>query len=175
MGRLYNQLLHTVIHCTLQCLLHIVDFLSVTCLNMVDNDLCGKCSSYRPFRISFLKSIFDSLDILHTAVVERCTEADYEQLLFPDAICISRIIFGCVPGISAKIVWICILTRYQLFLSVCQCIPGFPCLFTLGVRLICSLLNIDCIDQIRHMVCRLLIRRPLCLLFLCLRLGYRLI
>ena len=50
---LYNQIYNTVINCTLQCLIHIVDYFAISCLNMVDDDLCCKCSSDRPVRISF--------------------------------------------------------------------------------------------------------------------------
>ena len=70
MCRLNDQILNTVCYCTLQCLIHVIDLLAVTCLYMVDDDLCGKCSAYRPARIGFLDCILDTFDIRHSAVIE---------------------------------------------------------------------------------------------------------
>ena len=75
MCRLYNQILHTICDCTVKCLLHVIDLLTVSCLYVVDNNLCGEGSSYGPVRISFLQCILDALDILGTAVIEGSTEA----------------------------------------------------------------------------------------------------
>jgi hypothetical protein len=66
--------------------------LVITRLYMVDDDLSGKCTSYRPIRICFLKGILDSLDILCTAVIEGSTEADYQKLILSDLILISRVV-----------------------------------------------------------------------------------
>ena len=45
MCRLYNQVLNTVINSTVQCLVHIINLLTITGLYMVNNNLCSKCSS----------------------------------------------------------------------------------------------------------------------------------
>ena len=46
MGGLNHQRLHSICSCTLQSLLNIIDFLSITGLHMIYDNLCGKCSSY---------------------------------------------------------------------------------------------------------------------------------
>ncbi len=55
MSRLYDQILYTVINSTLQCLIHIIDFFTIPCLHMVDDDLRSKCTSYGPVGICFLQ------------------------------------------------------------------------------------------------------------------------
>ena len=114
---------------------------------MIDNDLRGKGSSYRPVRIRFLKCIFNSFNILYTAVIKRCSEADNKNLIFSDIILIQRIILGCIACISSKVIRICIFTFYQFLLGVCQCVPGFFRFLTLFIRLIRSLLYVDCINS----------------------------
>ena len=155
--RLDNQILYAVCDRSLQCLIHIVNAFSVSCLNMIDNDLRGKGSSYRPVRIRFLKCIFNSFNILYTAVIKRCSEADNKNLIFSDIILIQRIILGCIACISSKVIRICIFTFYQFLLGVCQCVPGFFRFLTLFIRLIRSLLYIDCVNQRCHLIRSLLI------------------
>ena len=46
MCRLNNQILNTVVYCTLKCLIHIVDIFLISCFYMINNDLSCKCSSY---------------------------------------------------------------------------------------------------------------------------------
>ena len=46
MCRLYNKILNTVSYCTVKSLLHIIDYFIISCLYMVDDDLCCKCTSY---------------------------------------------------------------------------------------------------------------------------------
>jgi len=46
MCRLDNKFLYAIIYRTLKSLLDIVDLLIIPCLNMVDDDLGCKCSSY---------------------------------------------------------------------------------------------------------------------------------
>ena len=48
MGGLDDQILHAVGNSALQSLLHVVDLLAVTGLNMVDDDLCGEGTADRP-------------------------------------------------------------------------------------------------------------------------------
>ena len=169
-GRLDNQLFNSVLHGALQCLIHIVDALAVTSLNVVDNDLCGKCTADCPIRECILDGILDTLDIFHTAVVEGSTKADYQDLLVANLILIARIVQARVAGITTKIIWICVLAFYQLLLLVSQ---GIPCLFgclALLIRVIGALLYIDVIDQLCHLICRFLIGiGALSCLGLCLR------
>ena len=66
----YNQILYAIIDRTLQCLIHVINLFTITGLYMVDNDLSGKCSSYRPVWISFLKCFLNATDIFRTAVIK---------------------------------------------------------------------------------------------------------
>ena len=151
-SRLYYQVLHTVFYCTVQCLLHVIDIFIISCFYMVDDDLCGKCSSYRPVWICICKGFFDSSDISCTAVIEGCTEADYQQFVFTDLVSVQRIILAGIPGISSEIVRVCILTFYQFLLLICQGIPCFLGCLALFVCIICSFLNINGINQSCHFV-----------------------
>ena len=130
---------------------------------MVDDDLCCKCSSYRPVRISFCKSILDSFDILCTAVIEGSTKAYYQKLVLTDLILVTWIVFGSVSCVTSEVIRISVLALYQFFLGVCQSIP---CFFGCLAVLICcvrSLLNIDLVDQSCYIVsCFLVFIRSLC-------------
>ena len=86
MGRLYHQVLYAIVYGTLQGLIHIVDLLVITGLYMVDDDLCGKGSSYGPVRICGLQGFLDTSDICCTAVIERSTETYYQQFVVTDVI-----------------------------------------------------------------------------------------
>ena len=119
MRRLYNQVLNTVINSAVQCLVHIIDHFTITGLYMVNNNLCGKCSSYRPVRISGLQGIFDSLNICYTAVVKGSTKAYYQNFIFTDFILITCIILGSISGISSEVIRICVFTFYQFLLCIC--------------------------------------------------------
>ena len=146
MSRLDNQILYTVGNRTFQCLLYIVNFFSVTCLNMINNYLCSKCSSYRPFRICCLQCIFNSLYISHTAVIERSSEADYKNFILADFILITGIILRRIPGISSKVIRVRIFTFYQFFLCVSQFIPCSLCIAALFICIFISFLYIDCVN-----------------------------
>lgn len=114
---------------------------------MIDDDLCGKCSSYRPVGIGCCNRILDTLDISHTAVVKGSTEAYYQNLVLTDLILIAGIILGSISGISAEIIGICIFSLYQFLLCVGQCIPCCLGICTLLVSIFISLLYIDSVDQ----------------------------
>ena len=62
-GGLDDQILHAVGNSALQSLLHVVDLLAVTGLNMVDNDLCGEGAADRPVGICGLDGVLDALDV----------------------------------------------------------------------------------------------------------------
>lgn len=147
MRGLYYQVLNTVCHSAVQCLIHIVDMLVISCLYMIDDDLCGKCSSYRPVGIGCCNRILDTLDISHTAVVKGSTEAYYQNLVLTDLILIAGIILGSISGISAEIIGICIFSLYQFLLCVGQCIPCCLGICALLVSIFSSLLYIDSVDQ----------------------------
>ena len=157
MCRLYDQVLNPVVDCSFQCLIHIVDLLIITGLYMVDDDLCCKCSSYRPVRICCLKCFFHTTDILCTAVIERCTKAYNQNFIFSDVIFVQWIIFRCIACIPSKIIRISVLAFYQFFLCISKLIPGFFCSLTLFICLVCSFLYINVIDQLCYFICRLLI------------------
>ena len=169
MCRLYDQVLNPVVDCSFQCLIHIVDLLIITGLYMVDDDLCCKCSSYRPVRICCLKCFFHTTDILCTAVIERCTKAYNQNFIFSDVIFVQRIIFRCIACIPSKIIRISVLAFYQFFLCISKLIPGFFCSLTLFICLVCSFLYINVIDQLCYFICRLLIAVFGCFFCLCRR------
>ena len=43
--RLYHKILYTIFDCTLKCLIHIVNLLVISCLYMIDDNLCCEGSS----------------------------------------------------------------------------------------------------------------------------------
>ena len=147
MRGLYYQVLNTVCHSAVQCLIHIVDMLVISCLYMIDDDLCSEGSSYRPVGIGCCNGILDALDISYTTVVKRSTEAYYQDLILTDLILIAGIILGSISGISAEIIGICIFSLYQFLLCVGQCIPCCLGICTLFIGILSSLLHIDGIDQ----------------------------
>ena len=85
-SRLDNQVLHAIAYGSFQCLIHVVDLLVIAGLYMVDDDLCGKGSSYGPVRICGLQGFLDTSDICCTAVIERSTETYYQQFVVTDVI-----------------------------------------------------------------------------------------
>ena len=163
MCRLYNKVLNTVIYCTVKCLLHVIDCFIISCFYMVDDDLCCECTSYRPVRICFCKSIFNSFDILCTAIVEGCTKAYYQNFVLTDFVLVTWIIFGSITCITSKILWACFFTFNQFFLSICQFVPCFFCCFAVFISCVISFLNIDLVDQGCYFVsCFLIIIRSFC-------------
>ena len=159
MGRLNQQILHAVVHRSLECLIHVVDHLIITRLNVIDDDLRRECTSYRPVRIRRLESLLDSADILHTAVIIGSSERAYKNLVFSDSVLVERIILGGIAGISSEIIRICILALYQSFLCIRQSVPGLLCRLAVLVRSICSLLHVDLVNQSGYLVRCCLIRR----------------
>ena len=150
---LYNEIFHTVSYGSVKCLLYIVNFFTISCLYMVDDDLCGKCSSYRPVRISCFDCLLNSTDILCTAVVKRSSETYDQNFILSDTIFVERIIFGSISGISSEVIRICIFSLDQLFLSVCQFVPCCFCCCTLLIGVLISGLHIDGIDECCNFVC----------------------
>ena len=90
MSRLYDQILYTVINSTLQCLIHIIDFFTIPCLHMVDDDLRSKCTVGRPSPDMLPAVAFSTPPIsCSTAVVKGSTKAyDKRVSLSPILICI---------------------------------------------------------------------------------------
>ena len=112
MSWLNNQVLYTIINSSLKCLIYIIDFFTISCLYMVNDDLCRECSSYRPIRICCLNCFLDTTDVCYTAVIERCTKTYNKNLIFSNLILIQRIIFGRITCISSEIIRISIFTFY---------------------------------------------------------------
>ena len=176
MCRLNNKIFYAIINCTVKCLLHIVNHFIISCLYMVDDDLSCKCTSYRPVRICFLKFIFNSFDILSTAIVERCTKAYNKKFILTDFILVTRIIFGCITSVTSEVIRISFFAFNQFLLSVCQFIPCFFGSFAVFICCISSFLNIDLVDQCCYFICCFLIIRSffsvccfccLCIFFCC--------
>ena len=131
---------------------------------MVDDDLSGECSSYRPVRICFLQSILNAFDVLCTAVVEGSTKTYNQELVLTDLIAVARIILGSIAGVTSEILRACLFTLNQLFLCVSQLIPGFFGCGAVCIGGIGSLLYIDLVDQSCYVVsCCLIIALGTCL------------
>ena len=147
MCRLYNEVLNAVVYSSLECLINVVDLLSVTCIYVVDDDLCCESSSYRPVRVSFLQSLLDSADVLCTALVEGCTKAYNEKFVLADLILVQRIILRCITCVSSEVIRISELALYLFLLLISQSIPCLLGSFALSISIICILLYVDGIDQ----------------------------
>ena len=158
MRRLDDQILDAVGYGTVQRLLHVVDFLAVTSLHMVDDDLGGKGAANAPIGVCGLQGILNALDVRRTAAVEGGAEADDQQLILADVICVAGIIQRSITGITAEVVGIGVLALYHLLLGVGQGIPGSLGGLALGIGVGAALLHIDGVDQIGavlggHFVC----------------------
>ena len=139
MGGLDDQILHAVGNSALQSLLHVVDLLAVTGLNMVDDDLCGEGAADRPVGVCGLNGILDALDVRCAAVVEGGAEADDQDLVVADVVLIAGIVLGGIAGVAAKVIGVSLFTLDQLLLSVGQSVPCCLCGLTLSVGIRCSL------------------------------------
>ena len=152
-SRLNNQVLNAVGNSAVQSLLHVINFLAIAGLHMVDDDLCGESAADGPIRVSGLQGILDALDICRAAAVEGGAKADDQQFVFADLIPIAGIVQVGIAGIAAKVVGVSVLAFHQLFLGIGQ---GVPCLlgsFALGIGVIGALLHIDGIDQVCNVFC----------------------
>ena len=156
--RLDHEMLDAVVDGTLQRLVHVVDLLAITCLDMIDDNLRGEGTTHRPVRIRCLQCLLDPADVLRTAVVEGGTEAHDEKLLLADTVLVQRIVLAGIPGVAAEIIRIGLLTLDKRLLCIRQLIPGLLRLRTLCIGILGPLLYIDRIDQRRHMICSCLIR-----------------
>ena len=156
--RLDHEMLDAVVDGTLQRLVHVVDLLAITRLDVIDDDLRSEGTTNRPVRIRRLQRLLDAADILRTAVVEGGTEAHDEKLLLADTVLVQRIVLAGIPGVAAEIIRIGLLTLDERLLRICQLVPGFLRLRALRIGILGPLLYIDRIDQRRHMICRCLIR-----------------
>ena len=153
--RLDDQVLNAIVNCSLQSLLGIVDLLTVTCVDVVDDDLSCECSSDTPVRIRFSQSSLNTTDICGSAVIEGCTEGYHQQLILADVITVERIILGSIACVQSEVIRI-----VQFFLLlIAQCIISSLGSFAQCRRVICPLLDLDgldrfiaCCDQI-HISC----------------------
>ena len=158
MRRLDDQILDAVGHGTVQRLLHVVDLLAVTGLHMVDDDLGGKGAANAPIGVCGLQGILNALDVRRTAAVEGGAEADDQQLILTDVICVAGIIQRSITGIAAEVVGVGVLALHHLLLGVGQGIPRSLGGLALGIGVLGAGLHIDRIDQVgtilgSHLVC----------------------
>ena len=100
--------------------------LAVAGLDMVDDDLRGKGTSYGPIRICLCQSVFDTLDISYTAVIEGSTKAYYQQLVLTDLVLVFGIILGSVSGVASEVIRVSVLALYQLLLERLSERPMLP-------------------------------------------------
>ena len=84
--RLNHKLFYTVCYCSLKSLLNVVDLLTISCIDVIYDDLCCESSSYAVIGIGSCKCLFNSSDILSSALVKACTKAYYQKLFFSDLI-----------------------------------------------------------------------------------------
>ena len=148
MGGLHDQIFDTVGNGALQRLLHIVDFLAVTRLHMVDDDLGGKGAADAPIGVGCLQGILDVLDVLRAAAVKRRAEADDQQLVLADFIGIAGIIACRIAGIAPEVIGVGVFALDQLLLGIGQGIPRRLGCRALGIGVGGAGLHIDRVDQI---------------------------
>ena len=157
MRGLDNEVLDAVCDCALKGLLHVVDLLAVTRLNVVDDDLRGKGTTDGPVGVGFLQGVLDGLDVGHAAGVEGRAEGDDQQLVFADVILVSGIVQRSVAGVKAEVVGAGFLALDEFLLRIGQSVPCSLGGFTLGVGLLGAGLDIDGVDHGCNLVGRLLI------------------
>ena len=151
MGGLHQQVLHAVADGALQGLVHVVDELAVTGLDVVDDDLGGEGAANGPIGEGRFQGGLNAADVLSPAVVEGRAEAHHQQLILSDAVPVPRIILGGVAGVAAKVVGIGILALHQRLLCVGQGIPGGLGGGAVGVGGLGPLLDIDGVDEGGHL------------------------
>ena len=153
MGGLDDQVLDTVGNSAVEGLLHVVDLLAVTGLDMVDDDLGSEGAADGPIRVSGLQSILDALDVGRAAAVERGAKADDQQLVLTDFIFVAGGVLAGVAGVAAEVLGVSVLTLDHFLLGVGQGIPGSLGGFALGVGVIGALLHVDGVDQVCAVLC----------------------
>ena len=147
MGGLHHQLLHAVGDSALQSLLHVVDLLAVTGLDVVDDDLRGEGAAHGPVGVGLLQGVLDALDVGYAAVVEGGAEGHHQQLLLADLVLVAGIVLGGVAGVQTEIVGAGFLTLHQCLLGVGQGIPSGLGGLALGIGLLGALLHVDGVDE----------------------------
>ena len=146
-GGLDDQLLHTVGDSALQSLLHVVDLLAVTGLDVVDDDLRGEGAAHGPVGVGRLQGVLNALDVGYAAVVEGGTEGYHQQLLLADLVLVAGIVLGGVAGVQTEVLRAGLLALHQRLLGVGQRVPSGLGGLALGVGLLGALLHIDGVDQ----------------------------
>ena len=147
MGGLHHQLLHAVGDSALQSLLHVVDLLAVTGLDVVDDDLSGEGAAHGPIGVGRLQGVLNALDVSYAAVVEGGAEGHHQQLLLADLVLVAGIVLGRVTGVQTEIVGAGFLTFHQCLLGIGQGVPSGLGGLALGVCLLSALLHVDGVDQ----------------------------
>ena len=103
-GWLYHQRLNAVFYRTVQRLGDIVDPLTVTLKDMVDDDLTGEGPAHTEVREGLLQGVFDRADGQTAVIIVAGAEADHQKLLLSDFILITGIIESGVTGFIVFIV-----------------------------------------------------------------------
>ena len=147
MGGLHHQLLHTVGDSALQSLVHVVDLLAVTGLDVVDDDLSGEGAAHGPIGVGRLQGVLNALDVSYAAVVEGGAEGHHQQLLLADLVLVAGIVLGRVTGVQTEIVGAGFLAFHQCLLGIGQGVPSGLGGLALGVGLLGALLHVDGVDQ----------------------------
>ena len=147
MSGLHHQLLHAVGDSALQSLLHVVDLLAVTGLDVVDDDLSGEGAAHGPIGVGLLQGVLNALDVGYAAVVEGGAEGHHQQLLLADLVLVAGIVLGRVTGVQTEIVGAGFLALHQCLLGVGQGVPSGLGSLTLGVGLLGARLHVDGVDQ----------------------------
>ena len=153
MGGLHHQGFDAVGHGAVQGLAHVVDFLTVAGLHMIDDDLGGKGAAHGPIGIGCLQRLFDGADIGGAALIEGSAKGHHQQFLFADLIGVQRIIQAGVAGIAAKVIGVGLFAFHQFLLFVGQGVPGSLGGGDLGVGFLGPLLDVNGVDQLGHGVC----------------------
>ena len=147
MGGLHHQLLHAVGDSALQSLLHVVDLLAVTGLDVVDDDLSGEGAAHGPIGVGRLQGVLNALDVSYAAVVEGGAEGHHQQLLLADLVLVAGIVLGRVTGVQTEIVGAGFLALHQCLLGIGQGVPSGLGGLALGVGLLGALLHVDGVDE----------------------------
>ena len=169
MRGLDNQIFDAVFFCACQRLVYIIDHFAVAGLYMVDDDLRSKSSADRPVRICSLQGFLNAADIRCTALIKGCTEADDQELVLSDLICIERVVCGGIAGIASEIIGICGFAFHQFLLFIRKGIPGSLCRRDVVISCICAFLYVNLVDQ----SCALCRKFFICFVCFCCLTGFR--
>ena len=155
--RLYNQNLHFVLDGSFNCLLYVVDLFVISCLNVIDDDLCSESSSYGEVWNCFLDCFFDCTDGCYTVIIVAGTEAAHQNFVAANLVLVQRVVFGGIAGIFCKVFIAALFfiffqivseTGDCFLFSICQAVPASACCFAEHVSAFGSFLIVDGTGQV---------------------------